>query len=210
MGSRFLSTSSFLSLGDLLDVKLNLVVATLNGFKPGGVKYSATSNSGTITNTIGINGGSLKTLTGTGSSDFVGNEIQDGNSYTIKQTGIINIADQGLGSDGNLELRVFLFNGFNAPSTTLTAITFSGVFFLTSSTNKKWIMETSITRRGNSILATSKFEYMPNATTTFEGALFGGNSLNLDFTMPIKLDIRAYPTQGTISLTCDTMTITKN
>ena len=51
---------------------------------------------------------------------------------------------------------------------------------------------------------------MPNATTTYEGALFGGNALTLDFTMPIKLDIRAYPTQGTISLTCDTMTITKN
>ena len=90
MGSRFLSTSSFLSLSDLLDGKLNLNVASLNGFKPGGIKYSATSNSSTIINSIGIDGGSLKTLTGTGSSDFTGNEI-DGNSYTIinKQASLI-------------------------------------------------------------------------------------------------------------------------
>ena len=186
------------------------LIATLNGFKPRGVKYSATSNSSTITNSIGINGGSLKTLTGTGSENWVGNEFQDGSTYTIKQTGIINISDQGLGSDGNLELRVFLFNGFNAPSTTISAITFSGVFPLTSSTNKKWTLETSITRRGTAILATSEFKYMPNSTTTYEGSLFGGNGLNLDFKMPINLDIRAYPTQGTISLTCDTMSITKN
>ena len=207
MGSRFLSSESFLNASSLLDGKFNLNVATINGFKPSGMKYSGTSNSPSITNTIGINGGSLKPLTFIGSDGWTANEFQDGWTYQIRQTGIINIADQ-FGSDGNLDLRVHMYNTFYAPSTTLNAVAFSDVFPLTSSTNKKWILDTNLTRRGTSILATSEFKYTSNGTTTFEGCIFGRSS-NLDFTQPIKLDIRAYPTAGSISLWCETMVINK-
>jgi hypothetical protein len=62
MSSRFLSSVAS-GLSDLFSGKLNIIVATINGFKPSGLKYSGTSNSLTVTNTIGLNGGSLKPLT---------------------------------------------------------------------------------------------------------------------------------------------------
>ena len=201
------SSKSFLNASSLLDGKFNLNVATINGFKPGGVKYSGTSNSSTTTNSIGINGGSLKPLTFIGSDGWTANEFQDGWTYQIRQTGTINIADQ-FGSDGNLDLRIHMYHTLYAPSTTLNAVAFSDIFPLTSSTNKKWILDTSLTRRGTSILATSEFKYTSNGTTTFEGCIFGRSS-NLDFTQPIKIDIRSYPTTGTISLFCETMTVNK-
>lgn len=209
MGSRFLNGESIVRISALQDGTFNLNVATINGFIPSGLKYSGASNSAIVTNTAGINGGSIVPLTFSGSDSWTSNEIKDGATYQIRQTGIINIADQGLGSDGNLDLRIFLFQGLYAPSMTVSAVSYSGVFPLTSSTNKRWMLETQITRRGSSIIATSKFEYMPNSTTTFEGALFAGNPLNLDFTQPIKLDIRAYPTAGSINIICQTMSVIK-
>ena len=119
MGSRFLNGESILSTSALQDGTFNLNVATINTFIPSGLKYSGISNSSTITNTIGINGGSIKTLTGTGSSEWEANEFQDGSTYQIRQTGTITILDQA-GSDGNLDLRVHMYNLFYAPSTALS------------------------------------------------------------------------------------------
>ena len=152
-----------------------------------------------MTNLQGVNGGSLKPASGIGSLSWAGNEFLDNTTYKITQTGIINITDQP-GSDGNLDIRVYMANGTFSVTSTTAAVTYSDVFPVTASTNKKWKMETTITRRGGAIIAVSQFQYMANGATVFEGALFGGNSLSLDFTQPINLDIRAYPSAGTISL----------
>ena len=113
------------------------------------------------------------------------------------------------GSDGNLDIRVFLYNTTYNPNSISNAGSYSDIFPVTSSTNKRWILETTLTRRGTNIIAISKFEYTPNATTVLEGCIFSGNNVSLDFSQNISIDIRAYPTAGTISLYCQTMTITK-
>ena len=207
MSSKFLAVVSS-GLSDLFSGKLNILVATINGYIPSGVKYIGTTNSSAVTNLQGVNGGSLKPASGLGSLSWAGNEFLDNTLYKITQTGIINVTDQ-FGSDGNLDLRVYMANDAFSVTNTTNAVTFSDIFLVTAATNRRWKMETTITRRGGSIVATSHFQYTGNNSTVLEGAIFGGNSLNLDFTQPINLDVRAYPSAGTISLICQTFIIEK-
>lgn len=198
MSSKFLASVTS-GLSDLFSGRLNIIVFSVNGFTPAGIKYTGTSNSAAVTNLQGVSGGSLKPASGIGSLSWAGNEFLDNTTYKITQTGIINITDQ-FGSDGSLDIRVYMSNGTFSVTSTTAAATYSDIFPVTAATNKKWKMETTITRRGGSIIAASHFQYTANGSTVFEGALFGGNSLSLDFTQPINLDVRAYPSAGTISL----------
>lgn len=207
MSSKFLASLSG-GLSDLFSGKLNIIVATVNGFVPSGVKYAGTSNSSSVTNLQGVNGGSLKPASGIGAINWAGNEFLDNSTYKITQAGIINITDQ-FGSDGNLDIRVYMANGAFSVTNTTNAVTYSDIFLVTAATNRRWRMETTITRRGGSIIAVSHFQYTGNNSSVLEGSIFGGNSLSLDFTQPINLDIRAYPSAGTISLICQTFIIEK-
>lgn len=207
MSSKFLASVTS-GLSDLFSGKLNIIVASVNGFTPAGIKYTGTANSSAVTNLNGVNGGSLKPASGIGAMNWAGNEFLDNSTYKITQMGIINIMDQ-FGSDGNLDIRVYMANGTFSVTSTVAAVTYSDIFAVTSSTNKKWKMETTITRRGGSIIAASHFQYIANSATVCEGAIFGGNSLSLDFSQPINLDVRAYPSAGTISLICQTFIFEK-
>jgi hypothetical protein len=130
-----------------------------------------------------------------GSNSWQPEEFKNNHIYKIKQSGVLNVMESDI-SDGVATIQLYINDVMIATSNAIE---------LTASTNKTWIMKTTIIRSNSNMISVSEFKYVGNNSTMFEGAIFKGSAI-INFNSILSFDTRI---DTASNIVCDIMTITK-